>query len=114
MRCLMVTLFFVLCAAFATAAVGDDQAVERQHVLTITAPDLEGGVLSEITWDNGALLLQGAVANPDGTLSGRYLLVPAGSTTLARLKEQTARSMDYWKSKSKRVSPTGLGTITSQ
>src|SRR5262249_42757201 len=69
---------------------------------------------SEITWDSGALLLQGAVANPDGSLSGRYLLVPAGGTTLGHLKEQTARSMEYWNLKSKRVSPTGLGTITSQ
>jgi len=90
------------------------QAVERQHVLTITAQEIDGGVLSEITWDNGALLLQGAVANPDGTLSGRYVVVPANGTTLARLKEQTARSMDYWNLKSKRISPTGLGTISSQ
>jgi hypothetical protein len=90
------------------------QTVERQHVLTITAKEIDGGVLSEVTWDSGALLLQGAVANPDGSLSGRYILVPAGSTTLQQLKEQTARSMEYWNLKSKRVSPTGLGTITSQ
>src|SRR5215510_3915243 len=90
------------------------QSVERQHVLTISSQEIDGGVLSEITWDNGALLLQGAVANPDGSLSGRYVLVPAGSTTLARLKDQTARSIEYWNLKSKRVSPTGIGTITSQ
>src|SRR5215471_2062411 len=89
------------------------QAVEKQHVLTITSQEIDGGILSEITWDNGALLLQGAVANPDGSLSGRYLIVPAGSTTMARLTEQTARSQDYWNLKSKRVSPTGIGTITS-
>src|SRR3954449_11970802 len=113
MRCLMVPLLFVLCAAFAAAAVGDDQAVERQHVLTITAPDLEGGVLSEITWDNGALLLQGVVANPDGSLSGRYVVIPEKSTTLARRKDQTDASVAYWDRKSKRVSPTGIGTISS-
>ena len=90
-----------------------EQAVERQHVLSITAKEIDGGVLSEITWDKGALLLQGAVANPDGSLSGRYLLIPAGGTTMSQLKEQTARSMDYWNLKSKRVSPTGIGTITS-
>jgi hypothetical protein len=89
------------------------QAVERQHVLTITAEQIDGGVLSEITWDKGALLLQGAVANPDGSLSGRYMLVPASGTELARLKEQTASSMEYWLRKSKRQSPTGLGAITS-
>jgi hypothetical protein len=90
------------------------QAIERQHVVTITAQEIDGGVLSEITWDNGALLMQGAVANPDGSLSGRYVMIPANGTTLARLKDQTARSMEYWNLKSKRVSPTGLGTITSQ
>jgi hypothetical protein len=90
-----------------------DQAVERQHVLSITAPDIDGGILSEITWDKGALLLQGVVANPDGSLSGRYLVIPAKSTTLARLKEQTDSSMAYWDRKSKRMSPTGLGTIST-
>jgi len=103
----------VLLAAVLMAG-GAGQSIERQHVLTITAQQIDGGVLSEITWDNGALLLQGVVANPDGSLSGRYLVVPAGGTTLSQLKEQTARSMEYWNLKSKRVSPTGLGTITSQ
>src|SRR5262245_13807278 len=107
----MVAMPILLAAALAAAG---DQAVEKQHVLTISAQEIDGGVLSEITWDNGALLLQGAVANPDGSLSGRYVLVPAGSTTLARLKDQTARSLEYWNTKSKRVSPTGIGTITSQ
>jgi hypothetical protein len=90
-----------------------DQAVERQHVLSITAPDIDGGILSEITWDNGALLLQGVVANPDGSLSGRYIVVPARGTTLARLKDQTDSSAAYWEKKAKRTSPTGLGSIST-
>src|SRR5258705_1951969 len=90
-----------------------DQTVERQHVLSITAPDIDGGILSEITWDNGALLLQGVVANPDGSLSGRYVVVPAKGTTLARLKEQTDASTDYSTRKSKRISPTRIGRITT-
>src|SRR5689334_23487769 len=104
-------LFAVLFPALPAVARGAEpgQTIERQHVLTVTAQEIDGGVLSEITWDSGALLLQGAVANPDGSLSGRYILVPAGGTTLARLKEQTARSMAYWNLKSKRVSPTGIG-----
>ena len=105
----MLTLFFVLCAALATAG---DQAVERQHVLSVAAADIDEGVLSEITWDNGALLLQGVVANPDGSLSGRYVVIPARGTTLAKLKEQTQASIEYWDRKSRRTSPTGLGTIT--
>jgi hypothetical protein len=108
----------MLPASLAFAAIlalpAGEQAVERQHVLTITAPDIDGGILSEITWDNGALLLQGAVANPDGSLSGRYVLVPASTTTLVKLKEQTEKSEEYWQRKSKRQSPTGVGAITSQ
>jgi hypothetical protein len=101
----------VMCAAVAPAS--GEQAIERQLVVTITPADLEGGILSEITWDGAALLLQGAIANPDGSLSGRYLVVPAKGTTLSHAKEQTAASLDYWVRKSKRVSPTGLGRIVS-
>jgi len=105
----MLPLLIVL----AGTPVAAEQAVERQHVLTITAPDIENGILSEITWDNGALLLQGVIANPDGSLSGRYLLIPAQETTMSKLKEQTAASLEYWERKSRRTSPTGLGSITS-
>jgi hypothetical protein len=94
-------------------ATASAQTVEKQHVLTITAPDIENGILSEITWDNGALLLQGVVANPDGSLSGRYLLIPAKETTMSKLKEQTAASLAYWERKARRTSPTGLGSITT-
>ena len=106
----MGTILFLLAAAVAVAA---DQAVERQHVLTIKAPDIDGGILAEITWDNDALMLQGVVANPDGSLSGRYLLIPAKSTRLEHRKEHTDTSLAYWEKKSKRLSPTGLGSITT-
>jgi hypothetical protein len=105
----MLTLLFVIGTALAAAG---DQAVEKQHILSITAPDIDGGLLAEITWDNGALLLQGVVANQDGSLSGRYLIIPAKGTTLSKLKEQTAASMAYWDKKSRRTSPTGIGSIT--
>ena len=68
----------VLCGALAPAPTG--QTIERQVVLTITPAELDGGILTELTWDNGALLLQGALANADGTLSARYVVVPAKST----------------------------------
>jgi len=105
----MLTLFLVLCAALATAG---DQAVERQKVLSIAASDIDEGLLSEITWDNGALLLQGVVANPDGSLSGRYVVIPAKGTALSKLKDPTPASIEYWDRKSKRTSPTGLGNVT--
>jgi hypothetical protein len=106
----MLPLLIVLAGALALPA---PQAVERQHVLTITAPDIDAGLLSEITWDNGALLLQAVVANPDGSLSGRYLLIPAKGTSLSKLREQTAASQKYWEFKARRTSPTGLGAISS-
>jgi len=104
----MLTLLFVLTSALTPAA---GQAVEKQVVVSITAPDIDGGILSEITWDNGALLLQGVVANPDGSLAARYVVVPEKQTTLLKLKEQTQPSIEYWNRKSKRSSPTGLGEI---
>jgi len=106
----MVALLMLLAGA---AAVPGDQAVERQHVLTIEAQEIDNGILSEITWDSGALLLQGVVANPDGSLSGRYVVIPAKATKLEKRQDQTGPSLDYWNRKSKRVSPTGLGTIST-
>ena len=106
----MLPLLIVLAGAPLLAAA---QAVERQHVLTIQAPDIDNGILSEITWDKGELLLQGVIANPDGSLSGRYILIPAQGTEMKKLKEQTAASLKYWETKARRTSPTGLGAITS-
>src|SRR3954471_18157677 len=103
----MLTLLCVLAAALPGAAEQTPRrdggtAVERQHVLSITAADIDGAMLSEITWDAGALLLQGVVANPDGSLSGRYVVIPANGTTMAKLKEQSTTSLDYWDRKSRR------------
>ena len=109
----MFTALCVLLAALPSAAVPPDQGVERQHVLTISAADIESGVLSEVTWDKGALLIQGVIANPDGSLSGRYVVIPANGTTLVKAKEQTPDSIAYWERKARRTSPTGIGAITT-
>lgn len=108
----MTPFAFLLISLIALPAAAG-QAIERQHVLSITASDIDGGILSEITWDHGALLLQGVVANPDGSLAARYVVVPASGTTLARLKDQPDDSILYWQKKSKRLSPTGVGQISS-
>jgi hypothetical protein len=116
---MIATALAVLCAATsagnlpASPVALPDAPVEKQLVVSITTADLEGAVLSEITWDEGALLLQGIIANPDGSLSGRYAVVPAKGTTLAHLKEQSDKSLAYWNLKSNRVSPTGIGRIQS-
>jgi hypothetical protein len=88
------------------------QTVEKQAVLTITAPDIDGGLLSEITWDGGALILQGVIAQPDGQLAARYFVLPASGITLEKRKEPSPASEKYWHAKANRISPTGLGKIT--
>ena len=100
-----------LLALLALLAAGG-QAVERHVVVSITQKDIDNGILSEITWDNGAILLQGVIANPDGSLAGRYAVVPATGTELRKLTRQTDGSTAYWQKKSRRVSPTGVGTIS--
>ena len=110
----MIATLLLACAAAGAAPLLLDQQAEKQVLLTITTSDLEGGILSEITWDNGALLMQGVIANPDGSLSGRYVVVPAKGTTLGHLKEQTDQSLAYWNTKSNRLSPTGIGRIEAR
>jgi hypothetical protein len=101
----------IVCASVALAPALDAQTVEKQTILTITAPEMEGGILSEITWDGGMLVLQGVVAEPSGELSARYFVVPAQGIGLKKLKEPPAESQKYWGMKASRLSPTGLGKI---
>ena len=60
----------VLLFALALAAVPQDQP-EKELIVTITGPQLKGGVVSEITWDGGTLLLQGVFADPVGEPGGQ-------------------------------------------
>ena len=99
-------------AALAAAEELHAQLVEKQTIVTITAPDIEGGILSEITWDGGVLYLQGVVAQPDGQLAARYVVVPSTGIGLKKLKEASPESQKYWDLKANRLSPTGLGKIT--
>jgi hypothetical protein len=89
------------------------QQSEKQLVATISTADLRGGIVSEITWDGGLLLLQGVFAQPGGELQAQYFVVPADRITLQKRDSQTDASLQYWRMKSSRVSPTGLGRITS-
>jgi len=91
-----------------------DQQTEKQLIATIAGPDLKGGIVSEITWDGGALLIQGVYAKPGGELAAHYIVIPANGVTLEKRDDQTASSVNYWKMKASRVSPTGLGRITSK
>ena len=105
------TAFAFVCVALVALP---DQQPDKQLVVTISGTDLRGGVVSEVTWDGGTLLLQGVFAEPGGALKPQYFVVPADRITLLKRDEQTDESLKYWQMKSNRVSPTGLGRITSK
>ena len=88
------------------------QNAERQVVMTITSEELKGGVVSEITWDGGTLVLQGVFAQSSGELTAQYFVQPARGVKLERRAEHTPASAKYWEMKSRQLSPTGLGRIS--
>ncbi len=102
------TLLLLFTMALAGAA---QQQAEKELIVTISGPQLKGGLVSEITWDGGTLLLQGIFAELGGELKAQYFVVPAESTKLEQRDTQTDASLEYWRKKASRTSPTGLGRI---
>jgi hypothetical protein len=103
-----VALVALACLAAAPAAA---QKVEKQLVVSIGAAELKGGMVSEIVWDGGLLLVQGVFAEPSGELKADYFLVAADGIEVKRLAKPPEAAVKYWELKSNRVSPTGLGRI---
>lgn len=101
----------VLALAVVTASA---QTAEKELILSISGPDLRDGIISEITWDGGALLLQGVFADTEGALKAQYFVVPTERVTLMKRDDQTPASLEYWRTKASRISPTGLGRISSK
>lgn len=93
------------------AAAGQANA-EKQLVFTISGEDLRGGVVSEIMWDGGTLMVQGVFVNGSGALAAKYFVKAGTSMTVEPRTEPTAASISYWAMKSNRVSPTGLGRLS--
>jgi hypothetical protein len=96
------------------AALGADQAADKQVIATISGPDLKGGIVSEITWDGGVLLIQGVFAKSQNELGSQYFVVPADGTNIRKADAQTSASAEYWRLKANRTSPTGLGRISAK
>ncbi len=92
----------------------DQQQLDKQTIASISGPELKGGIISEITWDGGTLVLQGVFAKPGGELDAQYFVVAADGVKIEHRTEQPDASLEYWKRKSSRMSPTGLGRITSK
>jgi len=107
MRTSLLVLLFLLPVRVAA------QTAERQVIVTISAAELKGGVVSEIAWDKGTLMLQGVFANPDGTLSAQYFVSPAANVALEQRKAHTSESLKYWEAKARTLSPTGIGQIST-
>jgi len=107
----MLPLLLICATAGPAPASPPQQQAEKELILTITSSELKGGVISEITWDGKALLLQGVFAEASGDLKTQYFVIPAESTKLEHRDDQTDTSLEYWRRKSNRVSPTGLGRI---
>jgi len=100
----------LLLAALIVPAAAYAQA-EKELVVTVTSEQLKGGVVSEIAWDGGTLVIQGVFAKPSGELDAQYFVTPAKNIDLQQRPAHTEASARYWEMKSRRVSPTGLGTI---
>jgi hypothetical protein len=88
------------------------QPIEKQLVVSITQQEIDNGVVTQLAWDGGVLVLQGVVALPNGQLSDKYYVAPADGVQLKQLSGPTRQMLEYWQRKSRRVSPTGLGEVT--
>src|ERR671912_1414859 len=102
----------VIALTISPVAIAFAQVAEKKLVLTITAEQLNGGLVSEIAWDGGTLVLQGAFAKPTGELSAKYFVQTAREVAMEERQGHTAGSAEYWDRKSRQLSPTGIGRIT--
>ena len=101
----------ILAAFVLVPSVAAAQNAEKRLIATITSEQLKGGVVSEITWDGGLLVLQGVFANPDGSLNPQYWVTPVDGVSLQQRAAHSEASAAYWVMKARNVSPTGLGRI---
>jgi len=107
---LLITIAALLGAGAGPAAA---QAVEKQAVASITAAHLKGGIVSELVWADGMLVVQGAFLSATGQITAEYYVAPAAGTELVRMSGPATAAEAYWRRKASRVSPTGLGRITA-
>ena len=96
----------------AMLVLGQGERVERDVLVVITGPDLRGGAVSQLLWHDDEVLIQGVFAS-EGGLAPIYFVAPTRDTGLRRLTGLPDGSLAAWRRQSSRVSPTGLGTITT-
>ena len=110
----MPRLAALACTAALSCASADAQNFEKELVVSISGDAIDRGIISEIVWDGSSLVVQSAVADPNGQLSARYYVVAGPKRELRRLESVSSAAARYWNMKASRVSPTGLGRITSR
>jgi hypothetical protein len=109
MRCVLsISIAAVLCCA-ALGAQGD-----KELVATITGPMLQGGMVSELAWDGSVLIIQTVTMEKTGAMKAGYFTAPGRGMDVVASAEAPPALARYWKLKSNRVSPTGLGRITDK
>ena len=89
------------------------QSPEKELVAAIASNVIDNGIVSEVAWDGSLLVIQTAAMQRDGQLSPRYFTAPGPGMSLKHLSSAPPGLEDYWRKKSSRISPTGLGRITS-
>ncbi|MCU0249715.1 MAG: hypothetical protein MUE61_05875 [Vicinamibacterales bacterium] len=112
----MLALVLLLAAALCAGPglrVAAAQAAEKQRILSITSEQLSRGIVAELIWADGQLIVQGAFVAPSGEIKAEYHVVPADGAGIRRLDGPSTSAEAYWRRKAGRVSPTGLGRITS-
>jgi hypothetical protein len=72
---------------------------------------LRGGIVSELAWDGGVLIIQTVAIEPSGAMRAGYFTRAASGMDVVATTKVPAGLDRYWKMKSSRVSPSGLGRI---
>jgi hypothetical protein len=106
-------LVLIAVCAGAGAGVANAQSIEKQRVVSVASEQIRGGIVAELTWVAGELIVQGAFIDESGQIKADYYVVPAEGTAIRRLSGPNAAAEAYWRRKASRVSPTGLGRISS-
>jgi hypothetical protein len=89
------------------------QSADKELVATISGPTLSRGIVSGLAWDGGTLIIQTVAIQNDGTRSARYFTAAGPRMELRPLPAAPPGGDRYWAMKSSRISPSGIGKITS-
>jgi hypothetical protein len=104
-------MLFVVAVLTLPASVAGQRS-EKELVATISGSTLNGGMVSELAWDGSVLFIQTVAMEPSGVMKPSYFTVPGPGMEVLASAEPPAALDRYWKMKSSRLSPTGMGRIS--